>query len=183
MGHTCKGVMPSSSLYFVLYLPLSNSFWIKLDSPSRAHCIISSSSGSDGSLEPFCTSQSSTSSSASLGDAAAVPPSLGPVVPCIGREGEDMVARSFALGQAQGHAGGGWRIGKYSSRTVYSAKPASTMIESLFSHGTLSYMQVVPSISILVRLVGTTHNLGMLRHAKRTIPASSSLSRQASLRS
>lgn len=45
LGHTCKGVMPSSSVDFAVYFPLSNNFCTDLSSPSLASCIRSFSIG------------------------------------------------------------------------------------------------------------------------------------------
>lgn len=67
---TCSGVMPCSSLYVASNFPLSNSFCIAPISPSRANCIMSSSTGRLGLLSAI--SSSSCSPVESGGEAAEV---------------------------------------------------------------------------------------------------------------
>ena len=74
--HTCKGVMPSSSLCVIAYLPSSKSFCIGPSSPSIASCIISSWSGNLTPLSVDCIRSSSTS----LASLASFPLPFGDVV-------------------------------------------------------------------------------------------------------
>ena len=60
---TCSGVMPCSSLYVASNFPLSNSFWIAAISPSRANCMISSSTGRLGFLSAMSDSSCSPTGS------------------------------------------------------------------------------------------------------------------------